>query len=291
MGRRVLMLVNREKPGADDVAARVHAAVERFGTLVGEENAEWGELRGFGGDGGGEVDLVVVLGGDGTLMAQSRRCLGLGVPLLGVNAGRVGFLAEFDADAVEAQAEALFGDGELSLRRHPVLRAEVGGEVAGIAVNEAVVTAGPPYRMIELCLRIDGEAGPKLSGDGLIVGTPMGSTAYNLSAGGPIMAPEVDGLVITPIAAHSLAFRPIVVVGESVVELELLRANAGNGENPGTALVLDGQVNRRLGEGDRVTIRREGRSVSFVRNGSASYWQTVIQKLHWAAPPRERDRG
>ena len=285
MSRRVMLLVNLDKPGAGEAARAVRGAIESHGKVVHEEPAEWGEpIRQTHG-----ADLVVVLGGDGTLMAQSRRCVDLNLPMLGVNVGKVGFLAEFDLNAVLEQAPRLFGREILALREHPVLAAEVSGHGAGIALNEVVVTAGPPYRMIELCLRIDGADGPQLSGDGLIVSTPMGSTAYNLSAGGPIVSPGVDALAITPIAAHSLAFRPIVVPGESVVELEVLRANHGNGENPGTALVLDGQVHRRLGEGDRVRIARDGRRVAFVRNERASYWSTVIDKLHWGAPPKARE--
>jgi NAD+ kinase len=152
------------------------------------------------------------------------------------------------------------------------------------ALNECVVTSGPPYRMIALSVSINGEAGPTFSGDGLIVSTPTGSTAYNVSAGGPIVSPDTDALVITPIAAHSLAFRPIVVAGSSDIEATMLRGNAG-----GTALVLDGHVVATLGEGDRVRVGREGPPIRFVRNPRGSYWTTLIEKLNWAIPPRLRN--
>jgi NAD+ kinase len=141
--------------------------------------------------------------------------------------------------------------------------------------------------MISIAMRIDGAEGPTVSGDGIIVSTPTGSTAYNVSAGGPIVAPEVDAMVITPIAAHSLSFRPIVVGAGSRIELEMLQVNAQDGT--GTSLVLDGQVRSPLRRGDRVLIARDGPEVRFVRNPRAGYWSTLIDKMQWAVPPRLRE--
>src|SRR5690606_8901839 len=116
-----------------------------------------------------------------------------------------------------------------------------------VALNDCVVTAGPPYRMIELDVYIDGEPGPTLRGDGVIVSTPIGSTAYNVSAGGPIVSPDLDSFTITPHAAHSLAFRPIVVPSSCEIDLHLRKGN--DADDGGTTLVLDGQVDTRLQSG------------------------------------------
>jgi len=287
MGRSVLLLVNRDKPEADAAAQRIEETIAKYGRVVAAIDTDADDLPESG------VDLIVVLGGDGTLLSQSRRTAGMRVPLLGVNFGKLGFMAEFDEDALTEQASDLFGDAPLQVREAALLRVTVSraGEehLNGTALNEAVVTAGPPYRMIELCLRIDGRTGPIVSGDGLIVSTPLGSTAYTLSAGGPIIAPGVDAMAITPIAAHTLAFRPIAVPGTSVVELELLRVN-GDGRGPGTTLVLDGQVHEPLGVGDRVRIARDARTVRLVQNQKTGYWATLTNKLNWAARPALRTR-
>ena len=290
--RAVLLLVNRDKPEAAAAAGEARRLVERHGRLVGELDAEPGpaltDARG--------AELIVVLGGDGTLLSQARRCAGLGLPLLGVNLGKLGFLAEFDVASFRDQAASLLGAGALNTHELRMLRAQVfaagqsTARLSDTALNECVVTAGAPFRMIALSVSINGEAGPTFGGDGLIVSTSTGSTAYNVAAGGPIVAPDTDALVITPIAAHSLAFRPIVVSGGSTIEATMLRVNAAGGASGGgTALVLDGHVAATLGEGDRVRVSRDGRPVRFVRNAGRSYWATLIDKLSWAIPPKLRN--
>lgn len=292
----MLLLVNRDKAEAARAAPEVRSLVEQFGRVVAEMDGDGAPITSARG-----ADLVIVLGGDGTLLFQARQCADLNLPLLGVNLGRLGFLAEFDLDSLRDQAATLFGGGALPTHEVRMLRAEVFASGAprarfsDTALNECVVTAGPPYRMISLALAIDGSPGPTVSGDGLIVGTPTGSTAYNVSAGGPIVAPQTDAMVITPIAAHSLAFRPIVVPGASRVEFTMLRVNQSFGsgdrrEGPGrgTTLVLDGSVYCPLEEGDRVSVTRDDRRVRFVRNPRRSYWATLVDKLQWGAPPRLR---
>ncbi|TVS07312.1 MAG: NAD(+)/NADH kinase [Phycisphaerales bacterium] len=286
VGRSVLLVVNRRKPDAVGAADRVRELISAHGTLVGETDTEREDAAAAEG-----AELVVVLGGDGTLLSQARRFADLGVPLLGVNLGKLGFMAEFDLEAFERSAPELLGGGALSVREHRRLTAEVrrGRSVvySGVGLNDAVVTAGPPFRLIELSLSIAGGPGAKVNGDGLVVSTPTGSTAYNLSAGGPIIEPGVDALAIAAIAAHTLAFRPIVVDGSTPIELRVLRANEANGE--GTALVLDGRRVCGLRTGDVVRIGRDEAPVRFVTNPGRDYWATVMDKLHWAAAPRLRD--
>lgn len=306
MGRGVILLSNQSKPEVVAALDEVRRLIRASGRIVADLDANNGDIKALPG-----ADLIVVLGGDGTLLAQSRRCVNLGLPMLGVNLGKLGFMAEFDVASLREQAEGLFGDGELVLQDRPLLHVSVrsrGGAVdrpVGLALNDAVITAGPPFRMISLSLSIDRAQGPVVMGDGLIIATPTGSTAYNVSAGGAIVSPDVDAMAITPIAAHSLAFRPIVVAGKSVVEvtlnsvnadarLERLAASLPPAEREavlvgaGTSMVLDGQSSVRLAQDDKVTIHKHATPIRFVRNTRGSYWSTLIEKLHWAAPPKLR---
>lgn len=326
MPRSVLLLLNRSKPEVVQAAPRVRELIGRHARIVGEYEADSEPLPE---EPSSRADLVVVLGGDGTLLAQSRRCVHLGLPMLGVNLGKLGFLAEFDLDALEEQAPSLFDGSALLTQDRALLRVSVvasdavatGGKGVGgsgggggggiersdLALNDAVITAGPPYRMISLRLRIDGHDGPTVTGDGLIISTPIGSTAYNASAGGPIVSPDVEAMVITPLAAHTLAFRPVVVNRHSTIEIIVERANeagadheTGTGASPGfsgeigctgTTLVLDGQVSSTLRAGQRVIIRPHARAVRFVRNPRSNYWHTLVTKMRWAAPPSMRVGG
>lgn len=286
MGRSALLLVNPNKPAAATAAAEVRALIQRYGRLVAELPADPSPLppvaRG--------AELVVVFGGDGTLLSQARRCAAPGVAMLGVNMGRLGFLAEFDMPALREQAAGIFGDGPLVIQAFSLIQVRVlpaQGETArfeGMALNEAVITAGPPYRMINLGFSIDGHTGPTISGDGVIISSPLGSTAYNLSAGGPILAPTVDGFAITPIAAHSLAVRPVVVPGHARIEITALKVNRDT--TPGTTLVLDGQVHAPVLPGDRIQIERHPSTIRFVQNPRSDYWSRLIGKMNWAAAPK-----
>lgn len=305
MPRRVILLANRSKPDVIDALAEVRRLIESQGRIVGEFDASEHavpepSLTTPSPDGtNGPADLVVVLGGDGTLLAQSRRCVSLGLPMLGVNLGKLGFMAEFDVESLRDQAPSLFGDHPLQLQDRPLLDvvvrdADGAVKYRGMALNDAVITAGPPFRMISMSLRIDDQAGPSVSGDGMIISTPTGSTAYNVSAGGSIVSPDVDAFAITPIAAHSLAFRPIIVSGKSVIELTMHRVNdnatsmAPASEEWGTTLVLDGQASTHLHALDVIRLSKHPRPIRFVRNPRGSYWETLVQKLHWGAPPKMR---
>lgn len=287
MGRRVALLVNPTKPPAAEAAAEVRSLAQRYGQVIAELSADNAPppdvLR--------QAELLVVFGGDGTLLSQARRCLGLPGHLLGVNLGRLGFLAEFDLDAIRAQAPGIFGDGPLNTEHYGIMRVRVlrDGQTEpafeGLALNDAVVTAGPPYRMISAAILIDGLRGPSMAGDGVVICTALGSTAYNMSAGGPILSPNVDAFAITPIAAHSLSFRPVVVPASSRVEIRIAKANA-DGKGGGTTLVLDGQSQTTIRTGDRIELARDSRQVHFVRNPRSDYWSRLIGKLYWASTPR-----
>lgn len=284
---RTLLLVNTAKPNAVAAAVDVRALIQQHATLHAELPADSTPLPAQARD----ADLVVVLGGDGTLLSQCRRCIDLRAPLLGVNLGRLGFLAEFDMPAFKDQAAALLTSKDLPTEGMSALTVEVFAgrtktpRFTGLAINDAAITAGPPFRMITLSLSIDNQRGPTLLGDGVIISTALGSTAYNLSAGGPILSPRVNALAITPIAAHSLSFRPVVVPADARIEIRVERANAENAAH-GTTLVLDGQSTTHIATGDRVVLTRHTLRVRLIRNTKSDYWARLISKLNWATTPR-----
>lgn len=276
-----LIIAATRRPGTADVLAEVRRTVASHGSIVGEFDVEDTlppALR---------ADRAVVVGGDGTIMAALRQLVDRAVPVVGVNTGRLGFLAEFDAATLRAHAAAVFGP-EPEVRTRMVLAVQVRGaegalRYEGLAVNDCVVTAGAPFRMIELALDLGGEEGPEFLGDGIIVATPVGSTAYNVSAGGPIVHPDVEALVVTPAAAHSLAFRPTVLPSHAEVVASVVRANEG------TTLVLDGHINVPLGVGCTVTVARHHAMARIVACPGTGYWRTLVDKLRWAARPKYRD--
>ncbi len=298
MPRNVVMLVNNEKPDALHAASELRRVIAQHGTLLGEYSAENSALP----DAAKQADLFVVLGGDGTLLSQARRCVGLRAPMLGVNLGRLGFLTAFDLATVMLQGRALFGDGtldtiELELLGVRMQDATGATKFENVALNDVVITAGPPYRLITLALSIDGMSGPTVRGDGLIISSPVGSTAYNLSAGGPILAPMVGAIAVTPIAAQSLSFRPVVVSSKSKIEVTALRVNqpaspqlVGQAERRasggGTTLVIDGQMHVPIRSGDRITVTRHRDSVRFVQNPASDWWARLIGKFNWAQAPK-----
>ncbi|MFO0857022.1 MAG: NAD(+)/NADH kinase [Phycisphaerales bacterium] len=298
MSRKVVMLVNNEKPEAVHAASELRRVVAQHGTLLGEFPAENGPIP----DIAKQADLFVVLGGDGTLLSQARRCVGLKAPMLGVNLGRLGFLTAFDLATVMQQGRVLFGDGELELLELELLCVRMqdatgATKFENVALNDVVITAGPPYRLITLALSIDGLSGPTVRGDGLIVSSPVGSTAYNLSAGGPILAPMVGAIAITPIAAQSLSFRPVVVSSKSRIEVTALRVNQPNtpelagqperrASGGGSTMVIDGQLHVPIRSGDKLTVTRHCDGVRFVQNPASDWWARLIGKFNWAQAPK-----
>jgi NAD+ kinase len=284
MPRSVVLIVNHRKPRALEALDEVKALIEEHGRLLSvleaDDTSPISESE--------PVDLVIALGGDGTILSAAGRCLKLGCPLLGVNMGKVGFMAGYELDSFRASAKDLLKSAPLLTHKVRALHGSVRGadgapRCSATALNEIVVTAGPPYRMITLDVRVDGAAGPSVSGDGLIVSTPLGSTAYNVSAGGPIVARGVEASILTPIAAHSLSFRPIVVPADSEIEITITSVNAY--EEAGTTLMVDGQIHDRLHQGDVLSIQAGKEVVEFVVDPIVSYWETLIGKMHWASAP------
>jgi NAD+ kinase len=275
-----LLIANRDKPEAARTADAIRGVIERHARVVVVDAGDEPLPAGLG------FDLAFVVGGDGTLIGQTRRLAAHGKPIVGINAGRLGFLAEFDAEDLGKHAALVFA-ATPPLRERMLLSVDVthadGRTTSGVAINDAVLTAGAPHRMIDMVLSVDDdEQGVEITGDGVIVATPTGSTAYSASAGGPIVHPDVAGITITPICAQSLAFRPVVVSAGEMITLSMRRVNEG------TCVVLDGQLQMPLRAGDRVRVRQHGRKALFVSNPSNRYWDALRAKMRWAAPPSYR---
>jgi len=226
-----------------------------------------------------DAAVAIAIGGDGTLISHGRELSKRGIPLIGVNSGRLGFLAKFDAQSLIDHKESVFCNNKMQTLSVMLLEVRVDKQPAITAMNEIMITAGNPFRIIELGLSINDIPAPTLRGDGILVSTPIGSTAHNASVGGPIVDPSAQAFVLTPVAAHSLAVRPIVLDAHNTVMVELLQINEG------TALVVDGTVNCMLTKGMKISVQRSSEELSIVLNPSVTYWNTLVDKLHWSAPP------
>jgi NAD+ kinase len=227
---------------------------------------------------GRAVDAVVVLGGDGTLLAVARALGESSVPLLGVNLGTLGFLAEVAQDEVFATLEDVFaGRYRAEPRMRLDVRVERGGAERGhyLALNDAVV-ASQVARIIELETRADGVEVATFHADGLIVATPTGSTAYSLSAGGPLVLPGLEAILVTPICPHTLTHRPLVLPCRCVIDVAVRDAREAEAR-----LTVDGQVGCALGPGDRVRVQRSAHPVSLLARPDRNRFEVMRAKLRW----------
>lgn len=236
-------------------------------------------------DGAG-LDLLITFGGDGTLLRGARLVGSRGTPIIGVNLGRVGFLTTATPDTLE-EALAAVAAGAYQLEERQALETRIigagGAERPGaVALNDVVVHKAGVARVIGIRVSRDDEEIGRYSADGIIVATPTGSTAYSLSAGGPVVVPEVDALVITAICPHTLAVRPIVVPGGSLITIELAPPWPPTGSGAEDVLIShDGQVGATLKAGDRVTVRRAASTVRLIRIGKEGFFARMRRKLQW----------
>lgn len=226
----------------------------------------------------GQVDLLVVLGGDGTLLSMARLVGDLGVPILGVNLGGLGFLTATTLEELFPAMEALFA-GRMQVEERMMLAAGVlrQGQWSAeyVALNDVVITKSAMSRIIDLAVAVEGQAATDYRADGLIISTPTGSTAYGLSAGGPIVYPTMDAVVLTPICSHTLTNRPIVLPGGLRIEVTLLT------ENQEVMLTLDGQVGHALRARDTVEIRRAASRIRLIRFPDKHFFSVLRTKLKW----------
>jgi len=286
---RLFIVANTDKPRVQPALERMLPWLSQRVEVVGVDNDHRTDFKNI------NCDAVLVLGGDGTLLSAAHRLAGRQIPLLGVNFGRLGFLAGFTPEQFENRFEDFLA-GKLPIRQRDSIEVSVlpsgvpckagdCDEVAkhrrfvSTALNDAVVTSGPPYHMIELQIGVGGEGGVRYFGDGVIVATSSGSTAYNVSAGGPIMSTGVEALCITPICPHSLSFRPVVISIKSTIVIHAERVNEG------TTLQCDGERPTSIAAGEKIVIRRDPHPVLLVENPDSREWRALAEKLNWAAGP------
>ena len=235
-----------------------------------------------------KCDYSVVFGGDGSIISTARLVSEANIPVIGVNVGKLGFLAEFSVEDLKNLFMQII-DSKVKIEKRMMLDCRIlstdnankqTDRFCASAINDIYITAGPPFRMIELKIQVDGLPLAGCVSDGLIISTPTGSTAYNLSAGGPIVSPQIDAIVITPICPHSLTFRPIVINANSVIKVIGVRVNDG------TTVSVDGQVSLKLSSDETVKICRHNNIFMIVKNPLLSQWDTLAAKLSWGEKPK-----
>lgn len=238
--------------------------------------------------GGVEADFAVVLGGDGSILRAGRQMGTNQIPVIGVNLGKLGFLAALSPDEFVAVLPDLCA-GRFEMVEHLMLTCVLernGREVASVlGLNEVAVLAGPPFSMLNVDLYVDGKLATTYSCDGLIISTPIGSTAHSLSAGGPILRKNLQAFVISPVSPHTLTVRPVVDTAERIYEMVVPQPNVG------TSVVVDGRVLDQVQPNDRVRVERAAARFKMIEVPNHDYYRTLRDKLGWAGNLRmETDR-
>jgi NAD+ kinase len=264
--------------------ANVLATLRNLAPGLGLQLAYEDALLPIAGDGAArivsaDVDAMLTLGGDGTLLRAARLVDERAVPLLGVNLGRLGFLTCCPASALEEALRRL-ASGDYVVEARMTLDARVTNAAGSErqrwrALNDIVLHKGGFARVVSVRVEVDGETVGQFSADGVVIATPTGSTAYNLSAGGPVVVPTLETILLTPVSAHTLALRPLVLPATSRVAL---RGNDGPDE---LLITVDGQVGCTFSSGDSLVVRRSDASVPIVRFPETSFFSTMREKLHW----------
>lgn len=230
-----------------------------------------------------DVDYVISMGGDGTFLKAASRVGAKGTPIIGVNMGRLGFLADVLPGEVEAALDSLYA-GECQIEEHVVIQVEAeGGVLAGnpFALNDIAVLKRDDASMISIRTQVDGEFLVTYQADGLVVTTSTGSTAYNLSNGGPIIIPQSSSLCLTPVAPHSLNIRPVVINDTAEITLDV------ESRSHNYLVAIDGR-SERMTEGTRLVIRKAAHTIKIVKQRNQRYFSTLREKLMWGADQRGR---
>ena len=274
--RRVGIVVKPDLPGADRDVSNVTAWLRERGVdVISDREMAREHIP-------NEVDLVVVLGGDGTLLAMADR-IGQAerdIPILGVNFGSLGFLTEIRIDELYSSLEnVLNGSARYDERLMLHAEAERAGQPTDkrIVLNDVVFTKTALSRMIELSVSVSGSFVTRVKADGLIIASPTGSTAYNLAAGGPIVHPVVDALVLTPIAPHTLTNRPVIIPASAVVDVQPLVES----ESDDVFVTYDGQTGYPIRRGDAVRVQRAKQPLRLVKAPARTYFEVLREKLKW----------
>jgi len=279
----LFVLGNASKPGVKEVADRLLPLLEEHCEIVIFDLEQKQDLSDK------KADVALVLGGDGAILRAARQMGYRQTPVLGVNLGKLGFLADLTPDDLCSCFPGVI-QGCYRITRHLMFECIVSPAPDGppgqprpfLGLNEIVLHSGPPYRMIDVDLSVDGEIVSSFGGDGLIVSTPVGSTGHSLSAGGPILSQELPAFVFTPICPHALTSRVLVDSADKTYTIHI-RKTFGN-----AALVIDGQESMPVSAGQTVTVRKAPVCFELVKVPGRSYYQTLRDKLRWGTPPNYR---
>lgn len=275
---RVLILGTDQKPGVPEIAERARTAIEARGATVAAFDLTYGQDLSHV-----DADLAIVLGGDGSVLRSARQMGYVQRPVLGVNLGKLGFLADLTLDEAVENLDLILKGG-FRVTRHVMYECVVEspeGRTTVLGLNEVAIHTGPPFHILDLELSIDGEPVTGYSGDGLIISTPIGATAHSLAAGGPLLGQELPVFVITPVCPHSLTTRPLVESADRTYSIRVRTA-------PDAYLSADGQTLAKLTPDHKVTVRRAGVEFRMARLPGRSYYQTLREKLRWGTPPNYR---
>ncbi len=271
---RVFLVANERKRDARRVFADLEPWMREHCNLIGavlsDDRAKLAAAA--------DADLVVVLGGDGSILHTGHALGRRQRPILGVNLGKLGYLADFDEDEFKSLFERVIGDPSLISERMMMdVRVVEPDESAWqcAALNDCVVRVGDPYRTLTLAVGLNRAPFSILHGDGVILATPTGSTAHNMSCGGPLVEPDIDAIILTPRCPHSFTHRPIVMSGAAQIDITMVS------EGQSAAAVVDGQHIRPLQTGSRIEVRRSDVRFKLVRNPMRRPWETLTTKLKW----------
>jgi NAD+ kinase len=278
--KKVVVVSSRYKESAHGVARRIIDRLNRKGIPVECDLAEEKNLEVLAAD----ATLVISVGGDGTLLSTARRLCRLQAPTIGVNIGKLGFLAEFTEEDITRYIDGSWKGGFEIIPRM-MLKCVVihrGQEHERYALNDLVFSQGPLTRLITIEMSVNGRYATQYDADGVLISTPVGSTAYSLSLGGPILCPDLRAFVVTPIAPHSLTNRPVVIEGADTLHFRVIS------DAEELALVIDGQEKLSVEKDSEITVQRGERDFPLISNIKRSYFDLLRRKLHWGASPGYR---
>lgn len=277
--KRVGIIIKPHTPGIESILREIIAflktrqiepvlekiAAEKLGLEGGPERHQLPE----------NCQALVVLGGDGTLLSIAPQAARTGIPVIGINLGRLGFLTEIPVAEALPVMDAFLNDGNGFISARTLLEISY-QNIQDICLNDVVLNKAALARMIELMIYIDGKEVTRLKGDGLIISSPTGSTAYSLSAGGPIVHPAIDSIILTPICPHTLSFRPLLVPASSEISIKLLTPEEK------VYLTIDGQRGEAIPKNAVISVRKSSLTLKLVTSPWRSYYQLVKEKLGWA---------
>jgi NAD+ kinase len=279
--RRFIVLGNGSRAGVPEAAEALLPFLKQHATVTLIDLHEQEDLS------QAQADLALVLGGDGSILHAARQMGYRQLPVIGVNLGRLGFLADLSLDELRQHFPRV-AQGEYRVTEHIMFEVTVDLSAneglirrPALGLNDIAIQTGPPFHPIELEMVIDGEQVASYSGDGVIVSTPVGSTAHGLSAGGPILGQELPAFVITPLCPHGLTSRPVVDSAEKVYTIIVRRSASAY-------LIIDGHENIPLPVGARVTVRRAPVKFKLAKVAGRSYYRTLYDKLYWGMQPAYR---